>query len=61
MTHLPNSALDNTASKPPMNALMGSIFIPNIILFSQVGVITKFLNSMIFKYFEFIEYFDDVK
>ena len=30
-------------------------------LFSQVDVITKILNSKIFKYFEFIEYFDDVK
>ena len=31
------------------------------VLFSQVGVTCKFLNSMIFILFEFFEYFDDVK
>ena len=30
-------------------------------LFSQVSETTKFLNLMIFKYFDFVEYFDDVK
>ena len=29
--------------------------------FSQVDVASKFLNSMVSKNFEFIEYFDDVK
>ena len=28
---------------------------------SQVDVTRKFSNSMIFKFFEFMEYFDDVK
>ena len=28
---------------------------------TQVGLISKFSNSMIFKFFEFIEYFDNVK
>ena len=28
--------------------------------FPQVGIVSKFLNSMIFKYFEIMEYFDDV-
>ena len=27
-----------------------------IVLFSQVSIITKFLNSMMFKYLEFMEY-----
>ena len=31
------------------------------VLFSQVCVTSKFLNSMIFKLFEFIEYFDEKK
>ena len=35
-------------------------FLTYKVLFSQVGVITKFLNSTIFKYFELMEYFDDV-
>ena len=33
----------------------------NIVLFSQVGVTSKILNSIIFNFFEFIEYFQDVK
>ena len=33
----------------------------NEVLFSQVDIITKILKLMIFKYFEFLEYFDDVK
>ena len=31
------------------------LFFPHLkVLFSQVGIFTKFLNSMIFKYFEFL-------
>ena len=29
-------------------------------LFSQVDDLTKILNSMIFKFFQFMEYFDNV-
>ena len=36
-------------------------FLPEKVLFSQLGVTIKFLNLMIFYYFEFIEYLDDVK
>ena len=32
MTHLSNSALGNTASKPPMNVPIGPIFVPNILI-----------------------------
>ena len=32
-----------------------------MVLFSQVGITSKFLNLMILKFFEFIVYFDDVK
>ena len=36
-------------------------FYENIMKLNTYKNITKFLNSVIFKYFEFIEYFDDVK
>ena len=41
----------------------GDLFFPLLKspVFSQVGFISKFLNLMIFYFFEFIEYFDDVK
>ena len=38
------------------------LFFPRLkVQFSQVNDITKFFDSMIFKYFEFIQYFDDLK
>ena len=36
-------------------------FLTKKVKFSQVNVISKFLNLMIFNFFEFIKYFDDVQ
>ena len=46
----------------PKKSLHMHLFIPHLKdPFSQVNVITKILNSIVFKYFQFFEYFNDVK